>query len=58
MRWVAGETGQGRKAAALSRRAQAPWGYLAGAAEHVTRRGPLVEGRCTAIIFSDSGFAI
>jgi len=37
MRWVAGEPGQGRKAAALSRLTQAPWGHLAGAAEAATR---------------------
>src|SRR4030042_1278667 len=36
MRWVAGEPGQGRKAAALSRIAHAPWGHLAGATGAVT----------------------
>jgi len=48
MRWVAGELGQGRKAAALSRKAYAPWGYLAGATEVVTRRAPSVDQGCTA----------
>ena len=48
MRWVAGEPGQGRKAAALSRKAHAPWGYLAGATEGVTRQMPSVDQGCTA----------
>ena len=47
MRWVADEPGQSRKAAALRRLAQAPWGRLAGAAETATRRMPPVDGRCT-----------
>jgi hypothetical protein len=47
MRWVAGEPGQGRKAAALSRKAHAPWGYLAGATEVVTRRRLSVDQGCT-----------
>ena len=50
MRWVAGEPGQGRKAAALSRMAYAPWGYLAGATEVTTRPPSLVEGGCTVTL--------
>jgi len=56
MRWVADELGQGRKAAALRRLAQAPWGRLAGAAEIATRRMPPVDGRCTVTFSSFSIF--
>jgi len=59
MRWVAGEPGQGRKAAALSRMAQAPWGYLAGATEVATRPPSLVEGGCTVtLLIFDLRFTI
>ena len=59
MRWVAGEPGQGRKAAALSRKTHAPWGSLAGAAEIVTWRTSPVDGRCTAILsIADFGLQI
>ena len=47
MRRVAGEPGQGRKAAALNRKAHAPWGHLAGAAEVVTRPSSPVDRGCT-----------
>ena len=59
MRWVAGDPGQGRKAAALSRRAYAPWGYLAGATEVATRPPPPVDGRCTVtLLIFDLRFSI
>jgi len=59
MRWVAGESGQGRKAAALSRMAYAPWGYLAGAAEVATRPPSPGDGRCTAtFLIFDFRFSI
>ena len=59
MRWVAGEPGQGRKAAALSRMAYAPWGYLTGAAEVATRPPPHVAGRCTVtLLIFDFRFTI
>ena len=59
MRWVADEPGQGRKAAALSRKAYAPWGSLAGATEIATWRASPVDGRCTAISFiADFGLRI
>ena len=56
MRWVAGEPGQGRKAAALSRKTHAPWGHLAGATEAATRQRFLVDGGCTVTFPSFSIF--
>ena len=53
MRWVAGEPGQGRKAAALSRLIQAPWGYLAGAAEAATRGRLLSTGGARPFLIED-----